>query len=142
MPSFLSNVAAHAKAHHEAVNAAYTTYYGIPASTPSSTEPSRANSVATPTSAAEKRPTNAAKAWNAIKKHHHEMNEAYTVFYAPSASSRQNSAASSPRHSVDEPREQRDEAPRNYQKMWKGLKGRIVEHHRSVNAASSAVYGF
>ncbi|KAJ4369162.1 hypothetical protein N0V83_006246 [Neocucurbitaria cava] len=147
MPSFLSSVAAHAKAHHESLNAAYSTYYSPRSSTsmPPSTETSRANSVTVMPAEQKRNPTNAAKAWNAIKKHHQEMNEAYQVFYSPGASassSRSNSVVS-----VEQPRqaqaheEEAAAAPRNYQKVWKSLKNKAVEHHKSVNSAYAMTYG-
>ncbi|KAF1851727.1 uncharacterized protein K460DRAFT_362468 [Cucurbitaria berberidis CBS 394.84] len=139
MPSILSSVAAHAKAHHESMNAACEIYYSHP-----STETSRNNSITSP--AQKKNPTNAAKAWQAIKKHHQEMNEAYTVFYSPgvsTASSRSNSAAHSPRESVEQERHEEEAlAPKNYQKIWKALKTKAIEHHRSVNSAYETMYGF
>lgn len=144
MPSFINSI----KAHHDSLNAAFSTYYAPGSSTTStptsSTEPSRNNSIAMATSEQKKAPTNASKAWTAIKQHHRDMNEAYTAFYSPGASpagSRNNSAAPSPRHSSEHVRsEEEPEKPRNYQKIWKAVKTRAVEHHRSVNAAYATTY--
>lgn len=154
MPSHvLSTMASRAKAHHESLNAAFSTYYapGSNHATPSpSTDISRSSSIAKPssTTSSKKAPTNASKAWAAIKKHHREMNEAYQIFYSPgvsAASSRNTSAASSPRHSADAPRHEtaadKAQSPRNATKLWNALKTRVVEHHRSVNAAYASVYG-
>lgn len=151
MPSnVFSTMAARAKAHHDSLTSAYTTYYtgssSAPASRPISTETSRNSSIAAPSSTTAQAPTNASKAWSAIKKHHREMNEAYTVFYAPgssASSSRSNSTASSPRQSVEEPTvySVAPVAERNGTKAWKALKNKVVEHHRSVNAAYAQTYG-
>lgn len=158
MPNFLSSVAAHAKAHHESINAACNAYYGGSVSTytspASSTQTSRNPST---TSSQQRNPTNASKAWKALKKHHQEMNSAFAVYYSPSFSpsaSRSSSAASSPRQSGEasrksvgaapatfEEKEAAQEGPRNYQKAWKGLKNKIVEHHRSVSNAYEHTYG-
>ena len=75
------------------------------------------------------------------------MNEAYAVFYSPGvspASSRAPSANPTPRVSFEQERQRMDmqsETPRNYQKVWRAVKEKAVEHHRSVNSASAAVYG-
>lgn len=76
------------------------------------------------------------------------MNEAYSVFYAPGvatpASSRSSSVAPSRGASFEAERVRHEEEahmPRNYQKVWKAIKTRAVEHHRSVNNASATVYG-
>jgi len=73
------------------MNAAYSTYYGgssVSSSPRTSTSSSRNNSttIAVPQPApaqalAKKAPTNAERAWNAIKKQHREMNKAYAVYY-------------------------------------------------------------
>ncbi|KAL6710811.1 hypothetical protein ACN47E_007868 [Coniothyrium glycines] len=139
MPSFLNTI----KAHHDSLNAAYSTYYAPGTSTPSSTATSRNNSVAMPAPHQKKAPTNASKAWSAIKQHHRDMNHAYTAFYSPtasSASSRTSSAAPSPRHSAEHVRDAQPKQPRNYQKAWSAVKNRAVEHHRSVNAAYASTY--
>lgn len=141
MPSFINAV----KAHHDSLNAAYASYYA-PGSTTSSagtsTEPSRANSVAMP-APMEKRPSNASKAWTAIKQHHRDMNEAYAAYYSPGvspASSRTSSVAPSPRQSSEQVRSEEEVKDRNYQKIWKAVKKHAVEHHRSVNQAYIATY--
>ncbi|KAI8934860.1 hypothetical protein NX059_008538 [Plenodomus lindquistii] len=149
MPSnVFSTMAARAKAHHESLNSAYATYYAPGVSTTTSPETSRSSSITMPSSASsstKKSPTNASKAWSAIKKHHRDMNEAYTVFYSPSvsaASSRNNSASSSPRQSAEVPCfEVEPVKPRNGEKVWKALKNKVVEHHKGVNAAYAKTYG-
>jgi plasmid stability protein len=144
MPSnVFSTMAARAKAHHDSLNAAYRATYS-PGSSTSTPNTSRTSSTA---SAMPAQPSdrNITKAWKAIKKHHKEMNEAYAVFYAPGsvsstpASSRVNSAAPSPKVSLEGQREQ-ELAPRNYEKVWKAIKTRAVEHHKSVESASAARY--
>jgi hypothetical protein len=147
MPSnVLSNMAARAKAHHESLNAAYQATYaptGRPSlSTSATPEASRNASEVSASSQSSER--NITKAWKALKKHHREMSEAYEVFYAPGssspASSRTSSAAPTPKVSLDSVREM-DNRPRNYEKVWTAVKNRVVEHHKSVNNASAAVYG-
>ncbi|KAJ4989301.1 hypothetical protein SVAN01_05206 [Stagonosporopsis vannaccii] len=149
--SILSSFVAHAKAHHEGMNQAYSAYYGsatpTPAtSTPGSLETSRNNSVVAGMVEAPKGKTNAHKLWTALKNHHEEMNAAYSAFYSPGnsrAASPHGSVASSRRASVEEPRSE-DAAPKqptNLSKHWKQLKTKVVEHHRGVNAAYRAAYG-
>ena len=149
--SILSSFAAHAKAHHQGLNQAYSAYYGSgtstpTGSTPTSLETSRNNSVVAGMVEAPKPKTNANKLWTAIKNHHDEMNAAYTAYYSPGTSrsnSPRGSTVSSPRHSVEEPRseEAAPKQPTNLSKHWKQLKTKVVEHHRSVNAAYKAAYG-
>ncbi|KAF9698503.1 hypothetical protein EKO04_003573 [Ascochyta lentis] len=149
--SILSSFAAHAKAHHEGMNQAYSAYYGSSnstptVSTPASLETSRNNSVVAGMVEAPKPKTNANKLWTAIKNHHDEMNAAYTAFYSPGASrsnSPRGSNASTPRHSLEEPRSEHaaPKQPTNLSKHWKQLKTKVVEHHRGVNAAYKAAYG-
>lgn len=146
MPSnVFSTIAAHAKAHHNSLNAAYQATYspGVsPSSTPSASRKSSTTSV-------EAQPDrNITKVWKAIKQHHHDMNEAYSVFYSPGVvtpgSSRSCSVAPTPKASFEAERvrhETEAQTPRNYQKMWSSIKNKAVEHHRSVNSASAAVYG-
>ncbi|KAJ4318624.1 hypothetical protein N0V94_004329 [Neodidymelliopsis sp. IMI 364377] len=151
--SILSSFVAHAKCHHESMNAAYSACYGGSStstptvSTPASLETSRNNSVVAGMAEAPKPKTNANKLWTALKNHHDEMNAAYTAFYSPGASranSPRGSVSSSPRHSSEQPRT--DSAapknPTNLSKHWKQLKTKVVEHHRGVNAAYKAAYGF
>ena len=77
------------------------------------------------------------------------MNAAFAVYYSPGNSpsaSRNSSAVSSPRHSVEAPshsaeHDVKEAGPRNYQKVWKAIKNRAVEHHRSVSAAYDQTYG-
>ncbi|KZM20915.1 uncharacterized protein EKO05_0006376 [Ascochyta rabiei] len=148
--SILSSFVAHAKAHHEGVNQAYSAYYGSTftptASTPASLETSRNNSVVAGMVGAPKPKTNANKLWTAIKNHHDEMNAAYTAYYSPGASrcnSPRGSTSSTPRHSIEEPRNEQaaPKQPTNLSKHWKQLKTKVVEHHRGVNAAYRAAYG-
>jgi len=148
MPSnVLSTMAARAKAHHESLNAAYQATYapslGRPSLSTSATPESSRNASEVSTSS-QQSDRNITKAWKALKKHHREMNEAYTVFYSPGTStpgsSRTSSAAPTPKVSFDSEREM-DSRPRNYEKIWSGIKTKVVEHHKSVNSASAAVYG-
>jgi hypothetical protein len=150
--SILASFASHAKAHHQSVNSAYSSYYGGSStstptvSTPVSLETSRNNSVVAGMVDAPKAKTNASKLWTAIKNHHDEMNAAYAAYYSPGASranSTHGSTASTPRHSIEEHRSE-DAAPKNptnLSKHWKSLKTKVVEHHRGVNAAYRAAYG-
>jgi hypothetical protein len=72
------------------------------------------------------------------------MNAAYSAYYSPGVSaqsSRANSVAPTPKASLEQERSDEEAAPRNFQKAWRAVKGRAVEHHKSVNAASRAVYG-
>lgn len=149
--SILSSFVAHAKAHHEGLNQAYSTYYGSSTSTPTvstpaSLETSRNNSVVAGMVEAPKTKTNASKLWTAIKNHHDEMNAAYTAYYSPGSSraaSPHASVSSTPRHSVEEPRSETaaPKQPNNLSRHWKQLKTKVVEHHRSVNQAYRAAYG-
>lgn len=144
MPSnVLSTMASRAKAHHDSLNAAYTATYGRPSLSTSGTPESSRNSSAVSTSS-QQSDRNITKAWKALKKHHREMSEAYNVFYAPGGStpgsSRSNSVAPTPKASFEAEREMAS-GPRNYEKVWSKVKGRAVEHHRSVSNASAAVYG-
>jgi hypothetical protein len=149
--SILSSFVAQAKAHHDGMNQAYSAYYGSQvstpaASTPASLETSRNNSVVAGMVEAPKSKTNAGKLWTAIKNHHDEMNAAYSAFYSPGnsrATSPRGSVSSTPRASIEEPRSE-DAAPKqptNLSKHWKQLKTKVVEHHRSVNAAYRSAYG-
>lgn len=134
------------KAHHESLNHAYSNYYSPRASMSYTPQTSRKSSTTSQDSQQSER--NITKAWNAIKKHHREMNEAYSVFYSPGVitpgSSRSTSANPTPRVSFEGERMRHDEEasePRNYQKAWRAIKNKAVAHHRSVNSASAAVYG-
>jgi hypothetical protein len=144
MPSnVFTTVAARAKAHHESLNAAYQATYAPGLSAASTPATSRKSSTVSNDSQSDR---NITKAWKALKKHHQEMNQAYSVFYGSPASSRNNSAtnsaATSPKASFEAQRAQNEElAPRNIEKVWKAIKNKAVEHHRSVNAASAAFYG-
>jgi hypothetical protein len=145
MPSnVFSTIAAHAKAHHDSLNAAYQATYS-PRTSTSYTPSSSRKSSTTSEDSVEQPDRNITKAWKAIKKHHQEMNEAYAVFYAPGVvtpgSSRSSSAAPTPKASFEAERQMDTQTPRNYEKIWKALKNKAVEHHRSVNSASAAVYG-
>jgi|TARA_R110002003_G_scaffold41_5_gene2860 hypothetical protein len=150
MPSnVFSTIASRAKAHHESLNAAYQATYS-PGMSPrtSTTTPPTSRKASTTSESSQQSERNITKAWNAIKKHHQEMNEAYSVFYAPGvatpASSRSSSVAPSRGASFEAERVRHEEEahmPRNYQKVWKAIKTRAVEHHRSVNNASATVYG-
>jgi hypothetical protein len=147
MPSnVFSNIAAHAKAHHDSLNAAYQATYSPGLSNASTPTASRKSSTTSQDSVNADR--NITKAWKALKKHHQEMNEAYAVFYSQGAStpssSRSTSAAPTPKVSFEAERikhEDEVQAPRNIEKVWKAIKNKAIEHHRSVNAASVAVYG-
>ncbi|KAJ4364211.1 hypothetical protein N0V95_000833 [Ascochyta clinopodiicola] len=153
--SILSSFVAHAKAHHEGMNQAYSAFYGSPAPTPTRTpaasasaslETSRNNSVVAGMAEAPKPKSNANKLWTALKQHHEEMNAAYTAYYSPGASranSPRGSTSSTPRHSLEEPRSEHaaPKQPTNLSKHWKQLKTKVVEHHRGVNAAYRAAYG-
>lgn len=149
--SILSSFVAHAKAHHQAMNEAYSVFYGSPAPTPSasastSLESSRNNSVVAGMVDAPKGKTNASKLWTAIKTHHEEMNAAYSAYYSPGSSraaSPRGSVTSTPRASVEQTRsEEAAKQPTNLSKHWKQLKTKVVDHHRSVNAAYRSAYGF
>lgn len=145
MPSnVISTIAARAKAHHDSLNAAYVATYS-PGSSPRSSVSNTPEASRQASTASEYGERNITKAWKALKKHHQEMNEAYSVFYAPgssTASSRAPSAAPSRRASFEEARyEITAEQPRNYQKVWTTIKNKAAEHHRSVNAAADAMYG-
>lgn len=149
MPSVLNSIAAHAKAHHESVNAAAAAVY----SPRGSMQASRKNS--TTSESPTKPPTNLEKTWNSLKKsakeHHEGVNAAYNAMYAPGvptpAESRAHSAASSRRHSVESVGAHEDEAhevqakPRNITKAWNKVKKTATEHHKSVNSAYMSFYG-
>jgi hypothetical protein len=147
MPSnVFTNIAAHAKAHHDSLNAAYQATYSPGFSAASTPATSRKSSTTSQESMQSDR--NITKAWKALKKHHQEMNEAYSVFYAQGVStpnsSRSTSAAPTPKVSFEAERlrhEDQAQAPRNIEKVWKAIKNKAVEHHKSVNAASAAFYG-
>ncbi|OAK98437.1 hypothetical protein IQ06DRAFT_295760 [Phaeosphaeriaceae sp. SRC1lsM3a] len=147
MPSnVFSNIAAHAKAHHDSLNAAYQATYS-PGMSRSGTPVSSRNA-STTSQESEHSERNITKAWKAIKKHHQDMNEAYAVFYSQgqssAGSSRATSAAPTPKVSFEAERvkhEEEAQAPRNIEKVWKAIKNRAIEHHRSVNNATAALYG-
>ncbi|KAH7398842.1 hypothetical protein DE146DRAFT_655689 [Phaeosphaeria sp. MPI-PUGE-AT-0046c] len=147
MPSnVFSNIAAHAKAHHDSLNAAYQATYSPGMSRTGTPVSSRKSS--TTSQDVEHSDRNITKAWKALKKHHQEMNEAYSVFYSQgqssAGSSRASSAAPTPKVSFEGQRirhEEEAQAPRNIEKVWKAIKNRAVEHHRSVNSATAAMYG-
>jgi hypothetical protein len=142
MPSNIFNtMAARAKAHHESVNAAYlATYAPGSSSTTNTPTTSRKSSTTSQDSQSER---NITKAWKAVKKHHQEMNQAYSVFYSTPGSSRSSSVAPTPKTSFEAQRVQREQesqTPRNYEKLWMAIKNKAVEHHRSVNAASRIMH--
>jgi plasmid stability protein len=146
MPSnVFSTMAARAKSHHDSLNAAYRATYSPGSSSTSTPTTSRNASTTSASAPAPQSERNITKAWKAVKKHHQEMNAAYAVFYAPGSvsstpnSSRTSSAAPTPKASFEAQREQ-ELAPRNYEKVWKAIKNRAVEHHRSVESASAARY--
>ncbi|KAF1917064.1 hypothetical protein BDU57DRAFT_529991 [Ampelomyces quisqualis] len=135
-------MAAHAKAHHDSLNAAYQATYSPGLSAASTPSGSRKSSTTSQDS--EHSDRHIAKAWKALKKHHREMNEAYSVFYSQGmstpGSSRSGSVAPPPK-AISAAEREEAQAPRNIEKVWKAIKTRAVEHHRSVNNASAAVYG-
>ncbi|RMZ74412.1 hypothetical protein GMOD_00003445 [Pyrenophora seminiperda CCB06] len=143
MPSRAAQVWKTLKEHHQAMNDAYAVYYNSGNSPSTSRNSSTSNNATTP-----KTPSRAAQVWEALKEHHQAMNDAYAVYYnsgnSPSTS-RNSSTASSPRHIVEAPQKSNfksvEKKPRNYQKAWKAIKGKVVEHHRSVNAAYAQTYG-
>jgi len=153
MPSnVLSTIAARAKAHHDSLNAAYQATYSPRTSTSTSTSTpytpptSRKSSTTSAASDSTQSDRNITKAWKALKQHHHDMNEAYSAYYAPgmstAGSSRASSAAPSPKQSFEAEREVAEQGkPRNYERIWGAIKHKAVEHHRSVSNASAAVYG-
>ncbi|KAH8893949.1 hypothetical protein GQ53DRAFT_101456 [Thozetella sp. PMI_491] len=80
-----ASVVRHAKEHHESVNAAYTTYYGIPkpAASASDRPKSPASSASSGSSAKER--SSLDKVWgrvkNHAKEHHASVNAAYSAYY-------------------------------------------------------------
>ncbi|KAF1830474.1 hypothetical protein BDW02DRAFT_573005 [Decorospora gaudefroyi] len=142
------------KSHHEGVNAAVETIH--PTTTPTTTT----------TTTQPQPPTNLSKAWHALKRTHNGLNTAFSVYYSPShtpAHSRSGSiVGASPRHSAEEeapcvaegsskPAKPEvgteahavgEEGKRNYQKLWKGVKDRVVAHHRGVESACEATWGY
>jgi len=159
--SLLKTIAAHAKEHHDSVNAAFVATYspGIHNTTNiPSTRPSMDSQRTTSTSSST---STLSKTWSSIKKHakeHHEsVNAAYATYYSGgmvrehSASSVRSSAstvAGSPRVSLEDKKggpvvevEAVEKGDGHVKKMARAIKKRAVEHHRSVTAAHRAYYG-
>jgi hypothetical protein len=145
-PSFQS-LATRAKSHHEAVNAAYTTYYGI---TPSPTpRPSLESQDSQKSTASQTSTSSTSKAWKSVKKaakeHHQSINAAVETYYgvAPRPS-QQASAVSSQRSSMESVRGEEEVQKfvvSEKTSTWSKVKKAAKEHHRGMNAAYQAYYG-
>ncbi|KAK9771622.1 hypothetical protein SCAR479_11693 [Seiridium cardinale] len=96
----------HAKEHHDSVNAAYTTYYGINTAPQEPVPTSSSSPSPAPVETAHR--SSVDKAWSKVKKHakeHHDsVNAAYTTYYGiatPRVHSPASSVETTPRVSAD-----------------------------------------
>jgi hypothetical protein len=159
MSTILSTIAQKTKAHHVSVNAAYSTYYPSPSTSPAAstaTSPRQSMDSTTSNNTTSSKKSNST--WYSIKKaaheHHESLNSAYAVYYGAGAASRGSSATSSavqsPRGSLEEaeqamisgkPGQENQKKERGVSKAWEKVKKAAKEHHESVNAAHRAYYG-
>ncbi|KAF1963039.1 hypothetical protein CC80DRAFT_542191 [Byssothecium circinans] len=153
--SALTNLITRAKAHHEALNDAYATYYsgGVSPTTSPRVSMASARQPSTTSTSSSSSTSSLSKAWKSVKKHakeHHEgVDAAYAAYYGLGSRAGESQAyearssvdSATPRSSVEKGRVAVEKRESGVRRAAEALKRRAREHHRGVNAAYSSYYG-